>query len=262
MFERYTEKARRVIFFARYEASAFGASQIEAEHILLALLREDKTLRSRLSHLPHGSAESIRMEIEGRRIIRERTSSHIDLPLSEEAKHVLAFAAEESDRLGDRHIGAEHLLLGLLREEKSIAAEILYERGLRLSDIRKELMRLANARQSTLDVASTAPPDEVTMSHPVTQKLSLDVSHPADHDERWIRRLSEACIDAGLFKPDELLSEFARVAGLRRFSTDAEALLRTLASKGLVDPQNLSELAFEFRDEKQLAEFIEKLRQW
>ncbi|MGE0104804.1 MAG: ATP-dependent Clp protease ATP-binding subunit [Blastocatellales bacterium] len=149
MFERYTEKARRVIFFARYEASQFGASQIEAEHILLGLIREDKNLTTRFFHRSHANIESIRKEIEGRTILRDRISTNIDLPLSNEAKRVLHFAAEESERLGNRHIGTEHLLLGLLREENSVAAEILYERGLRLTDIRQDLMRQANVDRTT-----------------------------------------------------------------------------------------------------------------
>ncbi|HZS09787.1 MAG TPA: ATP-dependent Clp protease ATP-binding subunit [Blastocatellia bacterium] len=148
MFERYTEKARRVIFFARYEASQFGASQIEAEHILLGLMREDKNLATRFFSRTQSSIEAIRKEIEGRTILRERISTSVDLPLSVEAKRVLAFAAEESERLNHRHIGTEHLLLGLLREENSIAAEILYERGLRLSDIRQELMRQAGLERN------------------------------------------------------------------------------------------------------------------
>jgi ATP-dependent Clp protease ATP-binding subunit ClpC len=148
MFERYTEKARRVIFFARYEASQFGASQIEAEHILLGLMREDKTLTNRFFHRAQATVEAIRHEIEKRAILRERISTSVDLPLSVEAKRVLAFAAEESERLGHRHIGTEHLLLGLLREEHSIAAEILYERGLRLSDVRGDLMRQSGAERN------------------------------------------------------------------------------------------------------------------
>jgi ATP-dependent Clp protease ATP-binding subunit ClpC len=148
MFERYTEKARRVIFFARYEASQFGASQIEAEHILLGLMREDKTLTNRFFHRAQATVEAIRHEIERRATLRERISTSVDLPLSVEAKRVLAFAAEESERLGHRHIGTEHLLLGLLREEHSIAAEILYERGLRLSDVRGDLMRQSGAERN------------------------------------------------------------------------------------------------------------------
>ena len=140
MFERYTEKARRVIFFARYEASQFGSPYIETEHLLLGLLREDKALTNRFLR-SHGSIESIRKQIEGRTAIREKVSTSVDLPLSQESKRVLAYAAEEAERLAHKHIGTEHLLLGLLREEKCFAAEILHERGLRLSTLREELSR-------------------------------------------------------------------------------------------------------------------------
>jgi ATP-dependent Clp protease ATP-binding subunit ClpC len=140
MFERYTEKARRVIFFARYEASQFGSPYIETEHLLLGLLREDKALTNRFLR-SHASVESIRKQIEGHTTIREKVSTSVDLPLSNECKRVLAYAAEEAERLSHRHIGTEHLLLGLLREEKCFAAEILHERGLRLSAIREELAR-------------------------------------------------------------------------------------------------------------------------
>ena len=148
MFERYTEKARRVIFFARYEASQFGSPYIETEHLLLGLLREDKALTNRFLR-SHASIESIRKQIEGRTTIREKVSTSVDLPLSQECKRVLAYAAEEAERLSHKHIGTEHLLLGLLREEKSFAAEILHERGLRLSTIREELNRVQNEKMSS-----------------------------------------------------------------------------------------------------------------
>ncbi|MGA7236716.1 MAG: ATP-dependent Clp protease ATP-binding subunit [Bryobacteraceae bacterium] len=140
MFERYTEKARRVIFFARYEASQFGSPYIETEHLLLGLLREDKALANRFLR-SHAAVESIRKQIEGHTTIREKVSTSVDLPLSHECKRVLAYGAEEAERLNHKHIGTEHLLLGLLREEKCFAAEILHERGLRLSTIREELVR-------------------------------------------------------------------------------------------------------------------------
>src|SRR5881296_1451694 len=72
MFERYTEKARRVIFFARYEASQFGAPAIEPEHLLLGLMREDKSLTARFFPRAQITIESIRREIEGRTLLRER----------------------------------------------------------------------------------------------------------------------------------------------------------------------------------------------
>jgi len=151
MFERYTEKARRVIFFARYEASQFGSPYIETEHLLLGLLREDKALANRFLR-SHAAVESIRKQIEGHTTIREKVSTSVDLPLSHECKRVLAYGAEEAERLNHKHIGTEHLLLGLLREEKCFAAEILHERGLRLSTIREEL-----ARSQSEKVASNRP---------------------------------------------------------------------------------------------------------
>src|SRR6266545_3030120 len=145
MFERYTEKARRVIFFARYEASQFGAPAIEPEHLLLGLMREDKTLTGRFFPRAQITIESIRREIEGRTLLRERIPTSVELPLAPETKRVLHYSHEESDRLQHRHIGTEHLLLGLLREERSMAAQILFERGLRLNAVRDEIARQTGA---------------------------------------------------------------------------------------------------------------------
>jgi len=141
MFEKYTEKARRVIFFARYEASQFGSPYIETEHLLLGLIREDKNLTNRFFPKANASIDTIRKEIEGRTMIREKVSTSVDLPFSDESKRALNAAAEESERLAHKHIGTEHMLLGLMREDRCVAAEILRERGLRLSMIREELGR-------------------------------------------------------------------------------------------------------------------------
>src|SRR5712691_8371610 len=138
MFERYTEKARRVIFFARYEASQFGSPCIETEHLLLGLLREDKALANRFLR-SSASVESFRKQIEARTTPGEKIPTSVDLPLSHECKRVLAYGAEEAERLNHKHIGTEHMLLGLLREEESFAAVLLGKIGLRLSSIRNEI---------------------------------------------------------------------------------------------------------------------------
>jgi ATP-dependent Clp protease ATP-binding subunit ClpC len=135
MFERYTETARRVIFFSRYEASQFGSPYIETEHLLLGVLREARSLTRRFGL----SAESIRVQIENATTIRKKVSTSVDLPLSTESKRVLAYAAEETELLNVRHIGAEHLFLGLLREEESLAADLLHEAGVRLETARKQI---------------------------------------------------------------------------------------------------------------------------
>jgi ATP-dependent Clp protease ATP-binding subunit ClpC len=187
MFERYTEKARRVIFFARYEASQFGAPAIEPEHLLLGLMREDKTLTGRFFPRAQVSIESIRKEIEGRTLLREKISTSVELPLAPETKRVLAYAHEESDRLQHRHIGTEHLLLGLLREERSMAAEILYERGLRLNAVRDEI-----ARQSGADARSSQKKDTphlVEFSRDLTDDASNDKLDPLIGREAEIERV-------------------------------------------------------------------------
>jgi hypothetical protein len=138
VFERFTGKARRVIFFSRYEASQFGSPYIETEHILLGLLREDKALTREFLRR-QCTAESIRSKIEEHTVIREKVSTAVDLPLSNESKRVLGYAAEEADSLGHKHIGTEHLLLGTLREEQSFAAVILHECGLSIDGVRDRL---------------------------------------------------------------------------------------------------------------------------
>src|SRR5678810_990755 len=173
MFERYTERARRVIFFARYEASQFGSTTIETEHLLLGLIREDKNLTNRFLR-NHSSIESIRKEIEGRSTIREKVSTSIDLPLSNECKRILAYAAEEAERLNHRHVGTEHLLLGILREEKSMAAEILQERGLRLNTIREELSKAVVDRQGPADTthSGVTPKDAMVPDAATAQRIA------------------------------------------------------------------------------------------
>lgn len=136
MFERYTEKARRVIFFARYEASHYGSPYIETEHLLLGLLREDKRI---LQLVPGADAESIRKQIDDATDRRPTSPTSVDLPLSGESKRALKYGAEEADRLNHRHIGTEHLLLGLLRDKDCFAAKLLRERGADLAKLRARI---------------------------------------------------------------------------------------------------------------------------
>ena len=162
VFERYTERARRVLFFARYEATQLGSTSIETEHLLLGLIREGKGLTSRIFARSHLSLESIRKEIEGRTVFKEKVSTSVEIPFSPETKRVLQYSAEEADRLLHTYIGTEHLLLGLLREEKCVASAILYEKGMRLASVRDDIVQLLNEK--------TAPvrPKETPLLHPHT----------------------------------------------------------------------------------------------
>jgi hypothetical protein len=138
MFERYTESARRVIFFARYEASIYGSPYIETEHVLLGLLRQSPDLE------PHLSRDSIRQEIEAHITKRERISTSIEVPLSADSKRVLNLAAEEAEQLCHRYISTGHLLLGLMRIEHCLAAKVLTANNVNLSKIRDSLAKAEN----------------------------------------------------------------------------------------------------------------------
>jgi hypothetical protein len=120
--------------------------------LLLGLLREDKALAQRFLPSPD-AVVSIRKEIETHTVPQEKVSTSVDLPLSHDCKRVLSYGAEEAERLNHQHIGTEHLLLALLREEKCFAAQLLAEQGLTLDSLRTQLQEsqlpLAQARSAS-----------------------------------------------------------------------------------------------------------------
>jgi ATP-dependent Clp protease ATP-binding subunit ClpA len=140
MFQRYTEKARRVIFFARYEASQYGSPYMESEHFLLGLLREDLGLVRRFLG-PNSVTTDIRAQIERKITRRERISTSVEVPLTTECEKILNLAVEESERLAHQWVGTEHILLGILGVEGSLAARLLRERGLKPHAIRELLAK-------------------------------------------------------------------------------------------------------------------------
>jgi ATP-dependent Clp protease ATP-binding subunit ClpC len=135
MFERFTDKARRAIYFARYEAGIFASPYIETDHLLLGLLRASETLADRMNI----SLPAIRKDIAIRTTARETVDTPADLGLSNECKRVLGYAVDEADLLLDKYVGTEHLFLGLLREERCVAAMILHDRGIGLMKARVAL---------------------------------------------------------------------------------------------------------------------------
>jgi ketosteroid isomerase-like protein len=138
MFERFTEKARRAIFFARYEASQYGSPYIETEHLLLGLLREDRTLLLRFA-LPESSIDDIRAQIEKHVSAREYISTRVEIPLTSDSKEALTAAMDESRKLKHRYVGTEYMLLGLSMTEESLAGQLLRERGVEPQAIRAQL---------------------------------------------------------------------------------------------------------------------------
>jgi hypothetical protein len=140
------------------------------------LLRENPDVLNRFTR-DASTNDNVRKQVEGRITMREKVPTSVDLPLSEECKRILAYAAEEAERLLHQHIGPEHLLLGMLREEKCIAAQVLHSCGFRLNTIREELARNPMPPQTTpaqRTITSVTPaPSFPSFANPVLPKLGV-----------------------------------------------------------------------------------------
>jgi len=149
MFEKYNEKARRALFFARYEASKLGSRVIESEHILLGILREGEETVTEIFRRFQVKPEDIRREIEGERVFVERISSTAELPLSEESKKILAYASHEAESMLHATVGSEHLLIGILRVEGCTAMRILAQHGFDVYTVREEVLSISKEREAS-----------------------------------------------------------------------------------------------------------------
>ena len=144
MFERYTESARRALFFARAEVASLGGSAIETDHLLLGVLRAARDVSWRLCAEAGVTYERARVEAKRRTTSTHRDPASVEIPFSRDARQVLEHAAQESDRLLHSHIGTEHLLLGLLHGAEHPAAAMLT--GMELEAVRNDVVRLLNQR--------------------------------------------------------------------------------------------------------------------
>ena len=142
----FTERVRKVFAMAREEAHRLHHEYVGTEHILLGLIREGEGVAAAVIQNLDADPEEIRGTIE--RVVkkgRPGVATGPDLPYTTRAKAVLELAMAEAQELGHSYIGTEHLLLGLLREERGIAAQVLTEAGLRIDAVRAETMRLLGA---------------------------------------------------------------------------------------------------------------------
>jgi 2-C-methyl-D-erythritol 2,4-cyclodiphosphate synthase len=163
MLERFTEKARRVIFYSRYEASQYGSPYIESFHLLLGLMREE----GRWFHKLGPSVEKMRETYESRYPAHPRISTSIEVPLSDESKRILVGASEEADRLNSNHVGSEHILLAMFSESDEIRTE-LEKLGLTKDKAEKEIASLAAepGRHFYVDTLEGSPSGESSRRPP------------------------------------------------------------------------------------------------
>jgi len=200
VFERYTEKARRVVFFARYEASQFGSPYIESEHLLLGFLRENKGTKFHSTSAQ--TADSIREQIEKHTKVREKIPTSVDLPLSNECKRILHYASEEADRLGHKHIGTEHLLAGMLLEKDCYAARLLSEHGVSLESVRSEIQE-----EPTRELAQAKSPGipagyrwKNLLYNPASESIVIEMAR-TDTGHLPMSRLFTRRKDAAVYEP-------------------------------------------------------------
>ena len=178
MFEKYTDKARKVIFFARYEASQYGSSHIEVPHLLLGLIRENFQTIRRVANIDPGTLHRALEPLCP--TSQDRQSIHVDLPLSHSCKRALTFAAEEAERLAHAHIGTEHLLLGVLREDGP-EARALRSLGIELEAAREEFRRPVGdppghpaSRTGLLSLLSEVPDDRLAVAAKLLAGLTAE----------------------------------------------------------------------------------------
>ncbi|MCX5676451.1 MAG: ATP-dependent Clp protease ATP-binding subunit [Planctomycetota bacterium] len=147
MFERFTDRARKVMALANQEAQRFNHEYVGTEHVLLGLVKEGQGVAANVLHNLQVDLKKIRLEVE--KIVKSGPNMVTmgKLPQTPRAKKVIEFAIEEARNLGHNYVGTEHLLLGLLREHDGVAAQVLMNLGLKLDDVRAEVLNILGASQ-------------------------------------------------------------------------------------------------------------------
>jgi ATP-dependent Clp protease ATP-binding subunit ClpC len=191
MFNRFTERARKVIILAKEEARRFNHDYIGTEHILLGLIREGEGVAAAVLQKLGLSLENIRLEIE--KLVQPGPTTQIigDIPFTPRAKKALELAAEEARALGHNYIGTEHLLLGLIREGEGIASQVLLNLGLDLNSVRNEVMELLGSALPGL--AGGQPGAQAKTKTPALDAFGRDLTQLARENklDPVIDRLSE-----------------------------------------------------------------------
>ena len=172
-FEKFTERARKVLSLSQEEAQRFNHNYIGTEHILLGLVREGEGVAAKVLANLGVDLEKVRSAVEYI-IGRGEKSVGQDIGLTPRAKRVIELAVDEARRLNHNYIGTEHLLLGLLREEEGVAAGVLESLGVSLDKVRAETVRLLNQ-----SVSQGQPGSRTTSKTPTLDQISLDLTEAA-----------------------------------------------------------------------------------
>jgi hypothetical protein len=174
MWQRFTERARRIVFFAQEEAGRLGENYVSTEHLLLGLVRENDSVAARVFDRMGVSLTRVRSEIE-RQVTRGDGRLGQDMQLTPRAKRVIDLAYDEARQLSNNYIGTEHLLLGLIREGEGLAGRVLAKLGVELERTRREIRALQDKPGGPASSSShTETPPQSETGSPRTRELSYE----------------------------------------------------------------------------------------
>jgi ATP-dependent Clp protease ATP-binding subunit ClpC len=203
MFERFTDRARRVMGLANQEAQRFNHESIGTEHVLLGLIKEGSGVAANVLRNLGVDLKRVRMEIEKKVPSGHDMVTMGRLPFTPRAKKVIELAFEEARALGHNYVGTEHLLLGLLRESEGVAAQVLVEQGLKLEEVREEVLRLLGhdfgSESAQASEEEPEPEKETKSKTPALDSFGRDLTDlaregkldPVIGREKEIRRVME-----------------------------------------------------------------------
>ena len=178
MFERFTDRARRVVVLAQEEARMLNHNYIGTEHILLGLIHEGEGVAAKSLESLGVSLESVRLQVE--EIIgqgQQAPSGHI--PFTPRAKKVLELSLREALQLGHNYIGTEHILLGLIREGEGVAAQVLVKLGADLNRVRQQVIQLLSGYQGKEPLTSGAPSEGTPSTSLVLDQFGRNLTQAA-----------------------------------------------------------------------------------
>jgi len=201
MFDRFTDRAKKVMNLARQEAQRFNHEYLGTEHILLGLVQEGSGVAANVLKNMGIDLNKIRAEVE--KIVKTGPSMVTmgQLPFTPRAKKVLELSMEEASNLGHNYIGTEHLLLGLIKENEGIAAQVLMNLGIKLEDVREEVLDFLGADREEEEEEEGAPSSE-----PAAQQSNSKSKTPAlDSFGRDLTELArEGKLDAVIGRANEI----------------------------------------------------------
>ncbi|MGB2661069.1 MAG: ATP-dependent Clp protease ATP-binding subunit [Candidatus Omnitrophota bacterium] len=181
-FDRFTERARKVILLAKEEAKRFNHDYIGTEHLLLGLVKEGEGVAAAVLASLGLDFESIRQETE--RLVQSGSGGIIggDIPFTPKAKKVIELAMDEARNLGHNYIGTEHILLGLIREGEGVASQVLLNMGLDLKTVRDEVLNLLGSSVPGYSTSAEGKRKKKTKT-PALDSFARNLTEMADQDK-------------------------------------------------------------------------------